>query len=190
MFIGRTDAEAETPILWPPDAKNWLIWKDPDAGKNWGREEKETTEDEMVGWHHWLNGHEFEQALGDGDGQGGLACCSPWGHKESDTTEQLNWSAKTLFPKKSYVKALGARAWPVSSGDRLSHNSDPPRLWSPQSNRSVSAKRSVCPRTRESSRSNIFLDKTPGSMAKEDNKWLCLWLENHFCRALVPGISF
>ena len=78
IFIGRTDAEAETPILWPPDAKNQLIWKDPDAGKDWRREEKGKTEDEMVGWHHQLNGHEFEQALGIGNGQGGLACCSPW----------------------------------------------------------------------------------------------------------------
>ena len=91
VFIGRTDAEAEIPILWPPDAKNWLIGKDPDAGKDWRQEEKGTTEDEMVEWHHWLNGHEFEQALGVGDGQGSLACCSPWGRRESDTTEQLNW---------------------------------------------------------------------------------------------------
>jgi len=87
IIIGRTDAEAETPILWPPDAKNWLIAKDPDAGKDWGQEEKGTTEDEIVGWHHWLNGYESEQAPGVGDGQGGLACCSPWGRKESDTTE-------------------------------------------------------------------------------------------------------
>ena len=90
VFIGRTDAEAETPILWPPDVKNWLIGKDPYTGKNWGQEEKGMTEDEMVGWHHWLNGHEFEQAAGVGDGQGSLACCSPWSCKESDTTEQLN----------------------------------------------------------------------------------------------------
>ena len=92
IFIGRTDAEAETPIFWPPDVKNWLLGKDPDAGKDWGQEEKGTTEDEMVGWHHWLNGREFEQAPGVGDGQGSLACCSPWGRKESDTTEQLNWT--------------------------------------------------------------------------------------------------
>ena len=85
-----TDAEAETPILWPPDAKSWLIWKDPDAGKDWEQEEKGTTEDEMVGWHHWLNGHGFGWALGVGDGQGGLACCNSWGCKESDTTERLN----------------------------------------------------------------------------------------------------
>ena len=90
IFIGRPEAEAETPMLWPPDAKNWLIWKDPDAGKDWRWEEKGTTEDEMVGWYHRLDGHEFEQALEVDGGQGSLACCSPWGHKESDTTEWLN----------------------------------------------------------------------------------------------------
>ena len=88
IFIGRTDAEA--PILWLPDAKSQLIRKDPDAGKDWGQEVKGTTEHKMVGWHHWLNGHEFEQAPWDGEGQGNLACCSPWGHKQSDTTEWLN----------------------------------------------------------------------------------------------------
>ena len=92
VCIGRTDAQAETPILWPPDVKSWLIRKDPDAGKDWGQEEKERTEDEMVGWHHRLDGHEFDQALGVGDGQGRLACCSPWGCKESDMTERLNWT--------------------------------------------------------------------------------------------------
>ena len=92
IFIGRTDAEAETPILWPPDAKNWLFGKDPDVGKDWRQEEKAMTEDEMVVWHHWLDGHEFEQAPGVGDEQGSLACCSPWGHKELDTAEQLNWT--------------------------------------------------------------------------------------------------
>ena len=86
----RTDAEAETPILWPSDAKSWLIGKDPDAGRDWGQEEKGMTEDEMVGWHHWLNEHEFEQTPGIGDGQGSLACWRPWGSKESDTTERLN----------------------------------------------------------------------------------------------------
>ena len=80
----------ESPILWPPDAKNGLIGKDPDAGRDWRQEGKGMTEDETVGWHHWLSGHEFEQAPGDGDGQGGLTCCSPWGRKESDTTERLN----------------------------------------------------------------------------------------------------
>ena len=90
IFIQRTDSETKAPILWPPDAKKWLMWKYPDAGKDWRQEEKGMTEDEMVGWHHWLNGHEFEQAPGVGDGQGSLACCSPWGHKELDMTEQLN----------------------------------------------------------------------------------------------------
>ena len=89
IFIGRTDAEAETPILWPLDAKNWLIGKDPDAGNDWRWEEKGPTEDEMVGRHHQLNGHEFEQALGDGEGLGSLACCSPWDGKELDTTDPL-----------------------------------------------------------------------------------------------------
>ena len=91
VFIGRTDAEAETPILWPPDAKSWLIWKDPDTGQCWGQEEKGTTEDAMARWHHQLNGHEFEQAPGVRDGQRSLVCCRPWGHKESDMTERLNW---------------------------------------------------------------------------------------------------
>ena len=98
VFIGRTDVEAENPILWPPDVKSWLIWKDRDAGKNWGQEEKGTTEDEMVGWHRWLSGHEFGWTLGVGDGQGGLVCCSPWGCKVSDMTEQLNWT-ELLFLK-------------------------------------------------------------------------------------------
>ena len=80
------------PILWLLDAKSWLIGKDPDAGKDWRQEEKQGTEDEMVGWYHWLDGHEFEQSLGVGDGQGSLACCSPWGYKELDMTVQLNWT--------------------------------------------------------------------------------------------------
>ena len=88
IFIGRDDVETETPILWSPDVKNWLIWKDPDAGKDWRREEKGMPEDEMVGWHHRLNGHEFEWTPGAGDGQGGLACCSPWGH----SLTRLNWT--------------------------------------------------------------------------------------------------
>ena len=92
VFIGRTDAEAEAPVLWPDDVKNWLSWEDPDAGKDWRQEEKGTTEDEMVGWHHRLNGHEFEQAPGDGDGQEGLKCYSPWGCKESDMAEWRNWT--------------------------------------------------------------------------------------------------
>ena len=90
MFIWRTDTEAKAPILWPPDAKSWLIRKDPDAGKDWRQEEKGMTEDEIVGWHHWLSGHEFEWAPGDGEGQGSLVWCISWGRKELDTTEQLN----------------------------------------------------------------------------------------------------
>ena len=94
VFIGGTDVEAEAPILWPPDVRSWLTGKDPDAGKDWGQEEKRTTEDEMVGWHHRLIGHGFAWTLGVGDGQGGLACCNSWGHKESDKTE-LNWTELT-----------------------------------------------------------------------------------------------
>ena len=101
IFIGRTHAEAETPILWLHDAKNQLIGKDPDAGKDWRQEEKGLTEDNMFGWHHRLDGHEFEQALGYGDGQRSLACCSLWGHKESDTTEWLNWTINGLLNLKS-----------------------------------------------------------------------------------------
>ena len=91
VFTGRIDVEAETPIFWPADAKSWRIWKDPDVAKDW-RQEKGTTEDEMVGWHHRLNGHEFGWTPGVGDGQGGLVCCSSWGHKELDMTERLNWT--------------------------------------------------------------------------------------------------
>ena len=97
IFIGRTDAKSEAPILWPPDGKNWLTGKDPDAGKDWRREEKETTKDEMVGWHHWLDGHEFEQTLGDGEGQGSLACYRLWSCKESDMTECLNDNNKNCI---------------------------------------------------------------------------------------------
>ena len=114
VFFGRNDAKAETPILWPPHAKSWLIGKDSDAGRDWGQEEKGTTEDEMAGRHHRLNGCEFEWTPGVGDGQGGLACCDSWGRKESDTTEQLNWtdtcvctqlvqSCLTLRPHELYV---------------------------------------------------------------------------------------
>ena len=94
VFIGRTEAGAEVPILWPPDAKNWFIGKDPDAGTDWRQEEKGMTEDEMVGWHLQLDGHELEQAPGVGNWQGSLECCSPRGHKESDTTEGLNWTER------------------------------------------------------------------------------------------------
>ena len=99
VFIRGTDVEAETPILWPPDAESWLIWKDPYAGKDWGQEEKGMTEDQRIGWHHQHNGHGFGGTLGVGDGQGGLACCSWSSHKELDTTEQLNWSYSHLTTK-------------------------------------------------------------------------------------------
>ena len=101
MFLGRNDVEAETPILWLPDAKNWLTRKHPDAGKDWGQDEKGTTEDEMVGQHDRLNGHESEQAPGVGDGQWSLVCCSPWGRKELDMTERLNWTDAPPGPTES-----------------------------------------------------------------------------------------
>ena len=103
-FIGRADAEA--PMLWPPDVKNWLIWKDPDAGEDWRQVKKGMTEDEMVRWHHWLNGHEFGWTLGVDDGKGGLVCCSPWGLKESDSTELLNWIDETSNPKQVHCHPL------------------------------------------------------------------------------------
>ena len=106
VFFGKTDVEAETPVLWPPDTKSWLIWKDPDVGKIWRQEEKGTTEDEMVGWHHQLDGHEFGLTLGVGNGQGGLVCCGPWGHRELDTTEWLNWTKTWLQPKCLTVPSL------------------------------------------------------------------------------------
>ena len=91
-FFGRNDAKAETLVLWPPHAKSWLIGKDSDVGRDWGQEEKGTTEDEMAGWHHWLYGRESQWTPGIGDGQGGLVCCDSWDRKESDMTERLIWS--------------------------------------------------------------------------------------------------
>ena len=110
IFIGRSDAEAETPILWPPDVK-WLIGKDADAGKYWRQKEKGRSEDEMVGRHHWLDEHEFEQALGVGDGQRSLVCCSPWSCKESYMTEQMNWTELNWY-----------MAYPVDSKNERSDN--------------------------------------------------------------------
>ena len=112
VFFGKNDAKAETPVLWPPDGKNWLIGKDPDAGKDWGQEEKGVTQDEMVGWHHQIHGHKFEQALRNVDGQGSLACCSLWGHKESDMTEWLNWKywKKKQMSKKPWQLRILYRA--------------------------------------------------------------------------------
>ena len=113
VFIGRTDAEAETPVLWPPHEKSWLIEKDPDAGRDWGQEEKGMTEDEMARWHHWLDGHEFEWTLRVGDGQGGLVYCHSWGCKESDTTERLNWKAAI---KMSTTASVSSEGWLACSG--------------------------------------------------------------------------
>jgi len=120
VVIGRTDAEAEAPILWLPDAKNWLIWKDPDAWKDWRQEEKGTTEDEMVGWHNQLDGHEFEQAPEVGDGQGSLACCSPWGRKSwtwlSDWTG-LNWKKydRNLSSMSGLMQSTNITMWKIWS---------------------------------------------------------------------------
>ena len=104
-----------TPVFWPPDEKSWLIWKDTDAGKDWGQEEKGTTEDEMVGWHHQLNGHGFGWTPGVGDGQGGLACCGSWGHKESDMTEQLNWTEQSCTLREvkmiSFMCFVSQKSW-------------------------------------------------------------------------------
>ena len=115
IFTGRTDVEAETPILWPPDAKNWLIEKDLDGGKDWRREEKGTKEDEMVVWHHRLDGREFEQAPGVGDGQGSLACCSLWGYKESDMIEPLNWTKSIMAQAVKNLSAM-QETWVQSLG--------------------------------------------------------------------------
>ena len=109
MYFGRTDAKAEIPILWPPHAKSWLIGKDSDAGRDWGQEEKGTTEDEMTWWHHGLSGHESEWTPGDVDGQGGLSCCDSWGHKESNTTERLNWTELNYWE----VNMMGCCNWAV-----------------------------------------------------------------------------
>ena len=109
VFTGRTDVDGETPILQPSAAKSWLIWKDPDVRKDWGQEEKGTTEDEMVGWHHRLNGHGFGWTLGVGDGQGGLECCGSWGCKESDTTEWLNWTE--LNHEKNQNRHINMLVW-------------------------------------------------------------------------------
>ena len=111
IFIGKTDAESEALILWPPDVKNWLTGKDPDAGKDWRQDEKGTAEDEMVGWHHQLDGREFEQALGDDDG---LVCCSPWRLKELDMTEQVNWTERKQKEKKSIIHVCKRHTQPLS----------------------------------------------------------------------------
>ena len=124
-FTGKTDIEAETPILWPPDVKSWLVWNDPDFGKDGEREEKGTTEDEMVGCHHRHNEHGFGWTPEVGDGQGGLACCSPWGHKESNMSEQLNWNRTCIFKLTwAFKRKTGILLWTGHSGYafRLSKN--------------------------------------------------------------------
>ena len=126
IFIGRTDAEAEAPILWPPDVKSqltgkdtdagsWLTGKDSDAGKDWGQEEKGMAEDGMVGWHHWLDGHEYEQTPGDGEGQGSLACCIPWSCKELDMTEQLNNNKAAFIFEESFLQLIVFQISPKNS---------------------------------------------------------------------------
>ena len=112
-FFGGNDAEAETPVLWTPHAKSWLIGKDSDAGRDWGQEEAGTTEDDMAGWHHWLDGHESDWTPGVCDGQGGLACCNSWGRKESDMTEWLNWTDLTIHQKSFLNKEIGRLGFQV-----------------------------------------------------------------------------
>ena len=116
VFFGRNDAKAVTPVLWPPHAKRWLTGKDSDAGRDWGQEGKGTTEDEMAGWHHRLDGHEFEWTPGVGDGRGGLACCNSWGRKELDTTERLNWTESLPGTSQAALYSPGI----VKAGDRRS----------------------------------------------------------------------
>ena len=106
VFFGRNDAKAETPVLWPPHAKSWVIGKDSDSGRDWGQEEKGMTEDDMARWHHWLDGREFEWSPGVSNGQGGLACCNSWGHKESDTTERLNWTELNWWSERVLIKYI------------------------------------------------------------------------------------
>ena len=128
IIIGGTDTKAEASIFWPPDAKSQLIRKGPDVGKDW-RQEKGMTEDEMVGWHHLFNGHEYEQTLGDGEGQGGLECCSPWGRQELDMTEWLNNNDKCLWKSLSRVQ-LFATPWPGACQAPLSMDFSRPEYWS------------------------------------------------------------
>ena len=138
IFIGGTDAEAEAPILWPPDAKSLLIGKDPDAGKDWGQEKTKMTEGEMAGWHHWLNGHEFEQAPGDGKGQGGLACCSPSGHRVRQTqpsywtTNIQIYNNKYTLPTSSQILRKFQVAWnTVPTPHKFSVNTWPGKVLPP-----------------------------------------------------------
>ena len=121
ILIGRNDAEAKAPILWPPDMKSQLFGKNPDPGKDWGQEEKQVTEDEMVGWHHWPNGHEFEQTLGDSEGQGSLTCYSPWGHKEWDMIYKLENNNNFLTKSLNKAEMMPRRKWFVSTLTHIYH---------------------------------------------------------------------
>ena len=120
VFIGRTDVGAGTPILWPPHAKSWLIWKDSDAGRDCGQEKKGMTEDEMAGWHHWLNGHEFEWTPGVGDGQGGLACCDSWGHRvRHDWATKLNWTECKKSTNNNHVLLWHCNLWRITLSENV-----------------------------------------------------------------------
>ena len=130
VFFGRNDAKAETPVLWPPHVKSWLIGKASDAGRDWGQEKNRTTEDEMVGWHHRLDGLKFEWTLGVGDGQGGLVCCDSWGGKESDTTERLNWTELKVKVKLLSCVQLFATPWTVAYQAPLSMGFSRQESWS------------------------------------------------------------
>ena len=130
IFIGRIDAETEAPIFWPPDVKSWLIRKDPDSRQDWRQEEKGTTKDEMAGWHHWLDGHEFRWTPEVGDGQGGLACCNSRGRKESDTTERPNWTELKREPGRFYIVWALKSLWMVIAASKLKHTcSLEEKLW-------------------------------------------------------------
>ena len=131
VFIGRTDTETETPILWPPHVKSWLIWKDPDTGKDWGQEEKGTTEDEMIGWHHWLNGHGFGWTAGIGDGQGrpGVLWFMGWQRVGHDWATELNW---TVQVRQKRHKEVGRLAWGFTARPQWNQHSDP-TAWTRQS---------------------------------------------------------
>ena len=130
VFIGRTDAEAETPILWPLHARSWLVGKDPDAGRDWGQEEKGTTEDEIAGWHHQPDGRECEWAPGVGDGQGGLECCYSWGCKELDTTERLKWVSERKSRGTGFRKVSSAPQKPLSFIPTLNQIYKKVHIWS------------------------------------------------------------
>ena len=138
IFIGRTDVEAESPILWPPDAKNRLIGKDPDAGKDWRQEEKGTIADEMVGWHHGLNGHEFESTPGASDGQGALVCCSPWGHSQTRLSDwsELNWSTRVSTTQIQKYKTVPSFRSPLLLQPQSPHTSSSPPSSLPEPNTS------------------------------------------------------